>query len=273
MTPRRSIRLPWRPLAIGLLAAWLVAPLVPLAIWSFARGWRFPDLLPARWTLEPWRLVLAVRSGILDALVTSLAVSTAAAGLALVLGLPAGRALGLHRFPGRSAVALLFLAPVIVPGIAVALGLHGVFLALGLTGGIAGVILVHLVPTLPYVVLVTAAFFADYDRSYEDQARSLGAGRWQCLVHVTLPLVLPAVVVAGLFAFLVSWSQYVLTLAIGGGRVVTLPLLLYATASAGRHDLAGAVALVTVLPGFLVAVLASRRLTGAGPAAGGLVPR
>ena len=80
-------------------------------------------------------------------------------------------------------------------------------------------ILVHLIPTLPYMVLVMAGIFSNYDPDIEDQARSLRrAAARGVLVHH------PAgdhagVIVGALFAFLVSWSQYILTLLIGGGRV------------------------------------------------------
>ena len=81
----------------------------------------------------------------------------------------------------------MILAPVIVPGIAVALGLHSVFIQLGLTNTLAGVMLVHLVPTLPYMTLVMAGIFANYDPAFEQQARSLGASPLQTFRHVTLP--------------------------------------------------------------------------------------
>jgi putative spermidine/putrescine transport system permease protein len=264
---------PWlrrlRILSGALLAVWLVLPLVPVAIWSLARGWRYPDLLPRQWTLDAWRLALSERAGVIDALGTTAGIAALVAVLSLAAGIPAGRALGMHRFRGKALVELVILAPVIVPGIAVALGLHGIFVVLGLTNTVAGVVLVHLVPTLPYATLVMAGIFAGHDRALEDQARSLGASRLQAFVHVTLPAIMPGVAVAGLFAFLVSWSQYVLTLAIGGGRVITLPLLLFTFVGSGRNDVAGAIGVLYVLPGVIVLLLAARSLSG--PAARGLV--
>ena len=84
------------------------------------------------------------------------------------------------------------------------------------------------------MVLIMASVFAGFDTVQEDQARSLGARSWAVLRHVTLPAILPGLLTGALFAFLVSWSQYLLTLAIGGGRVQTLPLILFAYASAGE---------------------------------------
>lgn len=252
----------WRMLAGGLLAFWLVLPLVPLAIWSVAHGWRFPDLLPQAWSLKAWSYALSPRSGVLESLGLTTLIALATTALALLVAVPAGRALGLHDFRGKRLVYLLVLAPAILPGIAVALGLHGVFLRLGLTGTVPGVILAHLIPVLPYAILILAAVFSTFDTDFEDQAPSLGARPRQVFLHVTLPAIRPGLLTAALFAFLVSWSQYLLTLAIGGGRVQTLPLTLFSFVSAGRNDMTGAIAVIYILPGILVLALTAGRVTG-----------
>lgn len=243
------------------LALWLVLPLVPLAVWSVAHGWRFPDLLPGAWSLKAWSHALSGSSGVLRGLGQSLLVALAATALAVLVGVPAGRALGLYSFRGKRLVLLLLLAPALVPAIAVAMGLHGVFLRLGLTGTVPGVILAHLIPVIPYMTLIMAAVFARFDTAHEDQARSLGARPWQVFAHVTLPAILPGLLTGAVFAFLVSWSQYLLTLVIGGGRVQTLPLVLYSFATSGRNDVTGAIAILYVLPGVLALALTARTLT------------
>ena len=94
--------------------------------------------------------------------------------------------------------------------------------------------------------------------------RTLGASVWRVYWHVTLPAIAPGVMVAAVFAFLISCSQYILTLVIGGGRVETLPLLLFSFASAGRNDIAGAIGVIYVLPGVVLMGFAARRVTGRG---------
>jgi putative spermidine/putrescine transport system permease protein len=267
-----TARLPRSLLVLSgaILIIWLILPLVPLAIWSFARGWRFPDLLPQDWSLQAWDYALSARSGVLESLGLTVLIAGLATALSILIGVPAGRALGMYRFRGKGLVELVILAPVIVPGIAVALGLHGIFIQAGLTNTLAGVVLVHLIPTLPYMTLVMAAVFANLDPAYEAQARSLGASALQTFRHVTLPAILPGIIVGGLFAFLVSWSQYVLTLVIGGGRIITLPLLLFNFAGAGRNDITGAIGLIYVLPGIIILIFTARHLTGTNAATGGI---
>ncbi|NHB78495.1 ABC transporter permease [Rhodobacter calidifons] len=262
--PRRADRL--RLLAGLALAGTLILPLVPLALWSVAQGWRFPHLLPQAWSGRAWAHALDPASGVLESLALTTLIALATTFIAALVGVPAGRALGLYRFRGKGIVTLLLLAPAVLPAIAVVFGLHGVFLRLGLTGTVAGVILAHLVPVLPYMTLVMAAVFARLDPELEAQARTLGATPFQTFRCVTLPAILPGLMTAGLFAFLVSWSQYLLTLAIGGGKVQTLPLLMFSFSSAGRNDITGAIALIYILPGLLVLILTARQVTGRGAA-------
>jgi putative spermidine/putrescine transport system permease protein len=255
-----------RTLVALALAGWLVLPLLPLAVWSVAHGWRFPDLLPRAYSARAWSYALSDSAGVLESFALTTFIAAATTLLAALIGVPAGRALGLCRFRGKALVILLLLAPAILPGIAVVFGLHGIFLHLGLTGTVTGVILAHLIPVLPYMTLVMAAVFANFDPAFEAQARSLGASPLQTFRNVTLPAILPGLLTGALFAFLVSWSQYLLTLAIGGGRVETLPLLLFSFASAGRNDVTGAVALLYTIPGLLILIVTARRITGRGGA-------
>lgn len=252
----------WVALAALALAGWMVLPLVPLAIWSVARGWRFPDLLPQTYSLAAWDIALSPTTGVLQSFALTAVIAILTALVAVLIGLPAGRALGLYRFRGKALVVLLLLAPAILPGIALVLGLHGVFLRLGLAGSVSGVVLAHLIPVLPYAVLVLTAVFTRFDPRLEEQARSLGATPWQCLTRVTLPAIWPGLLTAALFAFLVSWSQYLLTLVIGGGRVQTLPLVLFSAANAGRNDVTAAIALLYILPGVVILIVTARQITG-----------
>jgi putative spermidine/putrescine transport system permease protein len=102
--------------------------------------------------------------------------------------------------------------------------------------------------------------FSNYNPEFEDQARSLGASGTRVVWKVMLPMIWPGVVVAGLFSFLLSWAQYLSTLIIGGGRLLTLPILLFSLMGSGDRPVAAAVSLVFVAPAFLVLLLSARYL-------------
>lgn len=252
----------WAQIAVWGMVGALMLPLIPLAIWSFARGWRFPDLLPIAWSGRAWAYAFSQTSGVVESIAVTLWIAASVTVIATLIGIPAGRALGLYQFRGKRLVEAVILAPLIVPPLTVALGLQSVFIGFGLTGSVLGVILVHLIPVLPYVILIMTGIFANFDPRFEDQARSLGARRAQVFFYVTLPALAPGVMVAMLMGFLISWSQYLLTLMIGGGRVVTLPLVLFNFASSGRNDITGAIALIYILPALGILALTARRMLG-----------
>ena len=247
----------------------VLLPLAPLLIWSVSFRWFFPDVLPAAWSLRAWRYVFAPTSQVLAAIGYSLLVATAVTLLSILIGIPAGRALGLHQFRGKTAVQFLILAPTIVPAIAVAMGIHVAFIRYGLADTLLGVVLVHLIPVTPYMVLILSSVFANYDVDYEAQARTLGARGYQVFWHITLPAILPGLIVGSLFAFIISWSQYLLTLLIGGGQVVTLPVLLFAFANSGDNPITAALSVVFIAPAILFLLLTTRYLTGSRAAMSG----
>ncbi|MCB0183718.1 MAG: ABC transporter permease subunit, partial [Caldilineaceae bacterium] len=259
-----------RSFALILLVIGVLLPLVPQLLWSFAFGWFFPALLPQRWELQAWRYLFSTSSRVGEALLTSVALAVVVVMLTVLIGLPAGRALGLHQFRGKRLVNWLMTAPLFVPTLVVIMGIHILFIRYGLADQFLGVVLVHLIPALPYFVLVISSVFANYATELEDTARTLGAGPLRTLRYVTLPLIFPGLLVAMLFTFLVSWSQYITTVLIGGGRVVTLPMVLFPFISAANHTNAAAVSIVFILPALLILALTSRTLSTGADAIGGL---
>jgi len=257
-------------LLVGLAVVLALLPLVPLVVWSVSGAWPYPALRPTTTTTRGLALLLAPRTGALHGLALSTGIGVAVAALAVVVGLPAGRAIGLYRFRGRRLVQLALLAPVVVPGLAVTLGLQVFFVRYGLSGTVAGVVLVQLVPTVPYAATVLGAGFANLDVDHERVARTLGAGPVRTTWSVTLPLLRPSIVAAALFCFLISWSEYVLTLLVGAGQVQTLPLQLFAAIGGTDTTAAAALALLVVVPPLLAVTACSRVLIGRSGAGIGL---
>ncbi len=254
-----------RPQRLFLLLSLLftvLLPFLPLVLWSISEKWFYPDLLPQAFGPRAWSYVFGTAG---DQLVFGLYISFTLALVttlvSLVLGIPAGRALGLYDFAGKKLISLLLILPIIVPPLSVAMGLHLWFIRLGLAETFIGVVLVHLIFCLPYTIFVLWGVFTDYNPEFEEQARSLGASPVRVLLQVTLPMILPGITVAALFSFLLSWSQYLSTLIIGGGKMLTLPILLFSLMDSGDRPVAAAVSLVFILPAML-ALLASAHNLG-----------
>jgi putative spermidine/putrescine transport system permease protein len=235
-------------LAVAAAAAWAIIPILLLAILSFAQRWFWPDLVPSGWSSRAWLYIASPASAVSPALATSLWIAIAVTVISIAVALPAARALAWYEFPGKRAFFFLLLLPVIAPPLASAMGVHGLFLRLGLTETISGVILVHLIPAVPYTILMLTGSFTRFHPDWEAQARTLGASTLAVWRFVTLPAIAPGLAVAAVFAFLISWSQYLFTVLIGGGQVLTLPLILVSFQRGGDEAITAALALVFLAP-------------------------
>lgn len=237
------------------LIAALIFPFIVLVLWAFTGQWPADSLFPSRLGLRGWLSVISPHGKVLPGLVMSLLLSLAVTLCALVISIPAGKALGFYDFPGKCLIELLVLAPIIIPSIAVGMGLHTVFIKFGLVDTFAGVLLVHLMVVLPYGIRIFASAYKAMGSKWEDQARVLKARWWQRFVYVTLPFLYPAIAAGGIMMFNVSFSQYFLTFLIGGGRIITLPLILFPYLNGGDRVVASAISLVFIAASLLLMVV------------------
>ncbi|MDX2034223.1 MAG: ABC transporter permease subunit [Blastocatellia bacterium] len=244
-------------IAIGGLA---LIPVLLLAARSLAQSWRWPALWPQSWSLRAWRYVFSETADVLPALGASLSLALTVTLLAVLVSLPAARALAWHEFRGKRAVIFFLLLPVLTPPLTATMGVHAIFLRYGLTDTLIGVALSHLIATVPYATLMLTGSFSRFDPDFEAQARTLGAKAIDVWRRVTFPAIAPGLLVAASFAFLISWSQYLTTLLIGGGRVVTLPLTLVAFQRGGDEAIAAALSLLFLAPAAVVALTVARVL-------------
>ncbi|WP_282096091.1 ABC transporter permease [Epibacterium ulvae] len=254
--------------ALILVAVFVLGPFVPLIIQSFAFRWAWPDLLPSTWWLEQreksllplaWDYVLSPYSRILEATLNTILIGIVVTALALVICLPAARVLARETFPGKSAFEFFLTLPLIVPEAAIGISLLMVFIKLGLAGSYLGIIIVHLIPTIPYMIRMLTAVYQGLGIEFEEQAKVLGATRWQVLRLVTLPMLMPGVIAGALFTFLVSSNIFLLTFFMGQGKIITLPTLLFSKISGGTLDASAAgIALVVTTPGVILLLLSER---------------
>ena len=266
-----NFREPFGPLGgtyLVLVLGILVGPFLPLLIQSLAFHWVWPDLVPSEWWLtarerarlpQGWDYVISPYSRVGEALVNTVTIGLATCLLCLAICLPAARVLARQDFGGKRLLELYLALPLIIPEAVIGIALSMVFIRLGLAGTHAGIVLVHLIPTIPYMLRMLIAGFQGLDREVEEQAKVLGASNWQVTRLITLPLILPTVMAGGLFAFLVSTNLFLLTFLMGQGKIVTLPTLLFSKLSGGALDpTAAGIALVAALPGVVVLLLLDR---------------
>lgn len=236
-------------LAWPLLLAWVLAPVAVLVLRALAPAWPFPELWPQRGAASVWPTITTPR--LLDALGTSVALAVWTGVTSCTVGFALARALTRASVAVRTTTLALALFSVVAPPVALALGLQVALVGLGVSATLPGVWLAHLVPATGYLTLFAAGVFSAYDFALHDEARTLGATRWQVAARVAWPLLRPRLLEGAVLGALVSWGQLALTLLIGGGVVRTLPLELLAFVRSGDDQLGAAAALVLAVPPLL----------------------
>lgn len=237
-------------------------PLAVLLAWSVALRWPWPSLLPAAYTGRWW---LEMSTGSTAAtLGASMILGITATLVAVTLAVPLARLLARQNFPGKRLMEMLVLAPLVVPPLSAALGLQEMLLRSGLSPSFNAVLAGHALFILPYAVIILREGWRGIPQELEQQARLLGADGGQVFRHVALPLLTPSLTLAAGFGFIVSLSQYLPTLLLGGGQVHTLTTLLLPVIRNGERGPAAALATVFVLAALGFCLLlnrVSRRVT------------
>ena len=215
-----------RALVAPLYGFLLAAPLI-VVYYSFSPGvvLEFP---PKELTLT-WYANLFERQRLVQAIGVSAFVATFATTVALMAGVPAAYALTRGHFVGRRALAALFLSPLVLPGLVLALGLLMAMstLAPGLVGTVWPLLGAHGLITLPWVIRAVSASLETTDPHLEDAARGLGATPLAAFFLVTIPAIRPGVAAAAAFAFIVSFGNFALSMFFTSGTVTTLPVAIF----------------------------------------------
>jgi putative spermidine/putrescine transport system permease protein len=222
----------------------ITLPLIPLFLGAFSGRVPWPMLLPESWSHRAWAYILSSTAGTGEALLTSVTIATVVTVINIMLAIPVADALARYSFSGKSWIEVCLYAPIIIPAFVSVMGMHITFIRLGLTETIFGVVLAHLSPSLPYMIRALMISFGTLGFEWEEQGRMLGAGRMQRFRYIVLPHILPGIVAGAGLSMLVSLSQYLITFLVGGGQVVTIPILLFPFASGGDRDIAAAYTLV-----------------------------
>jgi putative spermidine/putrescine transport system permease protein len=223
----------------------MIAPILVVVVLSFSSA-SYLTFPPPAFGLRWYREYLDSRDW-LAATALSIEVAIAVVILSTCLGTLA--TLGLARLPriARMLATGLILSPLIMPVIIVAIGVYYAFARYGLVGTPAGLILAHTCMAVPFVVTSVGASLAGFDRRLEMAALSLGATPFGTFRQVTLPLIMPGVLVGALFAFITSFDELVVALFLSGANAVTLPRRMWEDLRYALDPTIAAVSTLTIL--------------------------
>ncbi|MBH0116803.1 ABC transporter permease subunit [Salinibacterium sp. NG253] len=246
LTQSRGVARVLRIVSTALIALWFALPFLPLVLWSFANQWMHPAAFPMEAGTDGLTAAIANGGGL--AFLHSLLLSLVVAVIATPLGAMAARALSRGHVRFGKAITVLLFSPVLLPPFAAVLGLNVLLLRAWVPPAV-GVVLVLVAVAIPYTTFSMRAAYAAYDDGFDDAARTLGASSRLTLWRIHLPLIAPALARSAFLAFLVGWSDYLITLVVGGGHMITLPLIIASSASGvGNESSVAVLSLSAVIP-------------------------
>jgi multiple sugar transport system permease protein len=263
----RSARRNWPVGRIVFLAFWLIflfAPLYWMGITSIKPSDDYmalpPVLFPSQPTIVHYTAALFSYRG-LDGLINSLIVSISATIASTILGTM--MAYSLARFnTGGQHLSFWVLSQRFMPPIAVILPIFLIYRVLRLNDTHFGLIIAYTVITLPVSVWMMYAYFRQLPRSLEDAALVDGCTRWMAFWRVAVPLAMPGIVAAAVFAFIACWTEFFFALLLTSKSAFTLPTVFRAFIGfqGSLYGEASALAIVSLVPSIVLGVLAQRHL-------------
>ncbi len=217
----------------GYLVATIVFLYLPIAM-MVAMAFNASALytLPIEPSLH-WFAVLAANEQLLAASRNSLVIAIVTSAAATIVGTMASIALARRHFRGLSVLRVLLLPPIAIPWLITGTAMLVFFFWTGIGRGIHAMIIGHVALAIPYVVLIVGTGMQAVRTDVEEAAMSLGSTPIHAFFAVTLPLLLPSIIAASLFAFAVSLDQFVVSYFLSTPGVSTLPVEIYSSIRQG----------------------------------------
>ena len=219
----------------GLAVAYMLIPIGVIALFSFNDPKGRYNFTWEGFTLDHWKDPFAIEE-LTDALITSIELAIVATLIATALGTLIAIALVRYEFFGRKASNFLIVIPTATPEVVIGAALLSMFLLPPFVDiislGFPSLVVAHVMFSISFVVIVVRSRLIGFDRSLEEASRDLGAGALTTFRTVTLPLLMPGIVAAGLLAFALSIDDFVIS-NFNSGTTVTFPLYIYGASQRG----------------------------------------
>jgi len=226
----------------GAILFFLLAPIAIVSVFA-VNPTPYISFPPVGFTLV-WFAKFFANPDFINALWISLRVAAAVLVLSMLIGATAALALARGDLPAARLLTAFFMSPLMLPAILTGLALFQIYLLAGIGRPVWGLVMGHTVVAVPYVIRTTLAVLYNFDRRLEEAAAALGADPLRVFFEVTLPLIRPGVIAGGIFAFIVSFDQFPVSLFLVVPKGETLPVVLF---NYMKFDLDGAIAAASMV--------------------------
>ncbi|HLJ58989.1 MAG TPA: ABC transporter permease [bacterium] len=210
---------------LALVLLFVLAPIALIVVYAFSSA---PyGVFPPPGLSTKWFVKLFHQDDLTHAALNSLIVALATMAVSLMVGTLAALALVRYRFFGRELVRAMFLAPLIVPRIALGVGILIYVVLLHRFGGLDSVVMAHVMVALPFVISVLSASLIGADRVLEEAAMDLGATPVETFFRVVLPQIRTGLIVSAFFAFITSWDEVETSIFLVKTHNIVLPVAMF----------------------------------------------
>jgi spermidine/putrescine transport system permease protein len=229
---------------LGLVLAFLYLPIVVMAVMAFNRSalYELPMVFDTVWFES-----LPNNDRLLNASYNSIMLALANMVIATVLGTMAALAFARYEFRGKTLMQLLLFPPITIPWLIIGTSMLVLFFWIGVGRGLHAMLLGHVALSLPYVIVVVGARLRGTNAALEEAAATLGATPWQTFWRISAPILAPGVVAAALFAFAVSFDQFVISYFLATPGFSTLPVEIYSAIRKGFTPEINAISTIIIL--------------------------
>ena len=258
----------WEFIILAVFILFFYGPLLNMVMLAFANKYEVPHVFPEQLGFKWWGYIFSQKS-LVSSMIQSFVIAIITTLVSMVFCIPAAYSIARFKYKGRKMFMLSFLLTNAFPKLGIYTSVAVLFYKYGLMGTYPGVVIIHMINSMMFMVWLPASAFRSVHRQQEEAARDVGAGPIRTFFKVTLPMAMPGISVATLYTFLGSMEEAQGTMLVGMGRIQTMPVAMYGIILDSSAIQIGAVfAILLILPS-IVMIFLMRKYIGPEAIAGG----
>ena len=258
----------WEFIVLAVFVLFFYGPMLNMLMIAFANEYPTGVVFPSAWGIKWWQYIFG-QSYLVSSMVTSFTVAIITTMISMLLCIPAAYSIARFKYPGRKVIMLSFLLTNAFPKLGIFTSIAILFYKYNLMGTYPGVIIIHLINSMMFMVWLPASAFRSVHTQQEEASRDVGAGPIRTFFKVSLPLAMPGIAVATLYTFLGSMEEGQGTMLVGLASVKTMPVELYGVILDSTILQPGAVLSLLLMVPAAVLIFALRKYIGPEAIAGG----
>ena len=250
----------WEFVIFAVFMLFFYGPILNLLVLAFANVYEVPAVVPQQFGFRWWKFIFSQKN-LISSISLSFVFAAVTTVVSMLLCIPAAYAIARFRFPFRRVFMLSFLLTNAFPKIGLYTSIGILYYRYNLMGTFVGVVIIHMINTMMYMVWLPAGAFGNIHRQQEEAARDVGAGPFKTFMKVTFPMAMPGIAVASVYTFLGSMEEMQGTFLVGVPQYRTMPVEMYGVILDFPATAGAVFSIILILPN-LALLLLMRKYVG-----------